>query len=401
MKIAHLTSVHGRRDTRIFLKECRSLARHGYDVSLVVADGNGDETVENIKVVDVGRSSSRLNRMFSTTRRVLARAVSLNADIYHFHDPELLFVGLILKIRGKYVIYDAHEDLKKDILSKYYLPKWGRSVVAAISGIVELTIARRLSGVVAATPSIREKFARSTVVCININNYPILGELSESAVMERKPEVCFVGGMTDIRGVYELTEACRFLKTGARLNLVGEFAEDDLEVRVRASEGWSRVNFLGFLSREGVREVMGHSVAGIVTFLPEPSHLEAQPNKMFEYMSAGLPVIASDFPLWREIIAGHDCGVLVDPSEPAAIAAAIDHFVSNPRDVARKGQNGKNAVRTRFNWGAEETKLLAFYRGFEAKHRQVDWLGGCHQFRQLTRRFSSYKPKMPAAGEVI
>ena len=125
--------------------------------------------------------------------------------------------------------------------------------------------------------------------------------------------------------------------------------------------GWQRVNALGFLDRAGVRDVLGRSMAGLVTFHPAPNHIDAQPNKMFEYMSAGIPVIASDFPLWREIIAGNDCGLLVDPVNPAAIAEAIDTRVNNPDMAQRMGENGRRAVEARYNWGIEEQKLLAFY----------------------------------------
>jgi glycosyltransferase involved in cell wall biosynthesis len=115
------------------------------------------------------------------------------------------------------------------------------------------------------------------------------------------------------------------------------------------------------VGREGVREVLGRSVAGLVTFHPLPNHIDAQPNKMFEYMSAGIPVIASDFPLWREIIAGNQCGLCVDPNNPTAIAAAIQYLVLHPHEARRMGENGRKAVLDRYNWSAEEQKLFRLY----------------------------------------
>jgi glycosyltransferase involved in cell wall biosynthesis len=110
-----------------------------------------------------------------------------------------------------------------------------------------------------------------------------------------------------------------------------------------------------------VAKILENSLAGIVTFLPSPNHLEAQPNKMFEYMSAGIPVIASDFPLWREIISGNDCGLLVNPLKPLEIAGAIDYLVNNPAEAKRMGRNGRLAVIEKYNWPMEEKKLLRFY----------------------------------------
>lgn len=362
MKIAHLTSVHQRHDTRIFLKMCRSLATAGHDVSLIVADGLGDGRREGVHILDVGKSRGRLDRMWGATRRVLAKALELDCDVYHLHDPELLPAGLRLKHRGKRVIFDAHEDLPRQILSKAYLHPAARSAISMTAGTFERFACRQLDAVVAATPTIRDKFRGMGIEAVDINNFPLLGELdAEVSWGQKANEVCYVGGIGAIRGIKEVIAAMALCGSGAWLNLAGGFPEKQVKTEVEASPGWAHVNELGFLSRAQVRETLSRSVAGIVTFLPFPNHIDAQPNKMFEYMSAGLPVIASHFPLWREIIEGSNCGLCVDPLDPAAIAAAIDRLVENP-DLARAmGQNGRKAVHARYNWGVEENKLNVLY----------------------------------------
>lgn len=361
-RVAHLTSAHPRDDIRVFLKECRSLARHGHEVTLVVSDGRGDEVRDGVAIVDVGRSHGRLDRMFKATERVCRKAVELDADVYHLHDPELLPVGLWLKRRGKKVVFDAHEDVPKQLLGKHYLHPAVRRVLSWAFARFERFACSRFDGIMTATPYIRDKFARINPRTIDINNFPMIGELASAVSWNDKAdEVCYVGSIAQIRGVKELVRAMESTRTPVRLNLVGGFAEVQVEAEVRTYSGWSKVNAVGVQDRLGVREVLGRSVAGAVTLHPASNYLDSLPIKMFEYMSAGIPVIASNFDLWRTIVEESRCGVCVDPLDPSAIAAAIDYLVSHRAEAKNMGENGREAVLSRYNWAREEAKLIAFY----------------------------------------
>lgn len=363
MHVAHLTSAHSRNDTRIFLKQCRTLVGAGYDVSLVVADGEGDSSREGVKCVDVGASHGRVNRIFCVTREVYRKAVEIDASVYHIHDPELIPVGLKLKKRGKCVILDAHEDVPKQLLGKPYLNAFLLQTLSKAFALYESYACPKLDVVVAATPFIRDKFLGLGCKSVDINNFPMIGELDSSVPWaDKRNEVCYVGGMSSIRGVRELVAACNEFNTDTRLNLVGGISDSGFDAELRATRGWDRVNAIGVVGREGVRDILGRSMAGLVTFYPLPNHVDAQPNKMFEYMSSGLPVIASNFPLWREIVEGNECGLCVDPLDPCAIAGAIDYIVRHPDEARVMGANGKRAILEKYNWGAEATKLVSLYR---------------------------------------
>lgn len=361
--VAHLTSAHPRYDTRIYRKLCQSIVGAGYRTTIVVADGKGEETCPlGIRILDVGRPTGRFNRMLRATRRVKECALSLDADIYHLHDPELIPAGLALKRRGRRVIFDFHEDVPKQLLSKPYLDRRVARFVSGAFALYESYAVPRFDAVVGATPAITEKFRDKARKLANINNFPQLGELESPLSWEAKAnEVAYVGAISGIRGIVPVVQALGTTKSGAKLNLAGAFSDKVAEKQVGELPGWQRVVAAGVVDRHGVRDILARSVAGIVTFLPLPNHVDAQPNKMFEYMSAGIPVIASDFPLWREIIAGHDCGLCVDPLDPAAIAAAIDSLVSDRARAEEMGRNGSRAVREIFNWTKEEGKLLQLY----------------------------------------
>ncbi len=300
--------------------------------------------------------------MAGSTRRVLAQALRLDAAVYHLHDPELIPAGLFLKRRGKKVIFDAHEDVPLQLLGKPYLHPLARRILAAGFAAFERHACSQFDGIVAATPSIREKFARINLNTVDVNNYPLASEFDAAAPWAGKQrQVCYVGSISAMRGIRELVRACALLRSDARLAIAGQFSEHALEAEMRGDPAWPAILSLGHQDRAGVGALMASSMAGLVTLHPEPNYLDALPVKMFEYMAAGIPVIASDIPLWRAIVDREQCGICVDPRDPAAIAEAIDMFVLYPELARTMGENGRKAIVERYNWPVESAKLLAFY----------------------------------------
>ncbi|MGZ5178459.1 MAG: glycosyltransferase family 4 protein, partial [Burkholderiales bacterium] len=360
--IVHLSSAHPRYDTRIFVKQCRSLSALGHEVTLVVADGLGDEQIGGVRIVDAGRQEGRVRRALLSTRRVLRVALQLDADVYQLHDPELIPAGLRLKRLGKRVVFDSHEDVPAQLLAKPYLGPLTRRALSSTFAAYQRHAFRRFDGLIAATPFIRTRLEDLHPNTVDINNYPVLEEFDGTPDWDAKRmEVCYVGSISAIRGIRELVRACELLQSPARLSLVGSFSEPALEREVMDYPGWQRVDAHGHLDRSGVRRAMRGAMAGLVTLHPVVNYLDALPVKMFEYMAAGLPVIASRFPLWQEIVEGNQCGLCVDPEDPVAIAAAIDHLCRHPHIARRMGENGRRAVHATYHWGSEANKLAAFY----------------------------------------
>jgi glycosyltransferase involved in cell wall biosynthesis len=363
INVTHLTSVHPRYDTRIFLKMCSSLSKNkNYHVTLVVADGFEDEIINNVKIVDVGKElGGRISRMTKTVKKVFEKAKSLDSDIYHLHDPELIPIGLKLKKMGKKVIFDAHEDLPKQILGKPYLNKISKKILASFFEVFEKFTCNRFDYIITATPSISLKFIKINKNTCNINNYPMLDELHNSTNWDHKAkEVAYVGSIAKIRGIEEVVKSLNYTKN-IRLNLVGEFGEELTEKKIKSLKAWSLVNELGFLNRKEVNKILAKSCVGIVTFLPAPNHVDAQPNKMFEYMSSGIPIVTSNFELWEQIVLGNECGLCVNPLDSEAIAKAIQYLVDHPSIAEKMGKNGRDAIEQKYNWKIEETKLLQIY----------------------------------------
>lgn len=362
MRIVHLTSAHPRDDIRIFIKMCTSLAGN-YNVSSVVADGFGNISNDVLSIFDVGApNGGRLSRMTRTVRLIYKKAILLDAQLYHLHDPELLPIALKLKRLGKVVIFDAHEDLPKQLLAKPYLAPQVSYVLSNIFRIYEKWVCSKLDAVIGATPVITAKFNKYCSLTENINNHPILNDINVVGTDCKKlQEIVYVGRISEIRGIKPLVKSLSKLK-GVRLNLIGEFGNKEIKKEVKSLPEFKLVNELGFKSRNEVADILARSKIGIVTFLATPNHVDAQPNKMFEYMSAGLPVVTSNFPLWREIVEGNKCGICVDPEDIDEIASAIQYLVDNPIEAERMGGNGRKAVMEKYNWEQEEKKLLKLYK---------------------------------------
>lgn len=356
--ICQITTVHPRYDVRVFHKICLSLIAD-YHVNLIVADGRGNEVIKNVTIFDVGRrNSSRIKRMLFTTRSAYRKAIELDCVVYHFHDPEFLFCGLKLARKGKKVIYDIHEDVPKQTLSKDYINPLLRTIIANLIKITENYISARLYAVITVTHSINDRFLRINKRSININNYPFLVDC-DSIQFEERHGLCYIGSISRIRGIKEIVSSLENIDI--TLNLAGDFESEEFKKELMLDKNWGKVKYYGSVSSEEVIELLKKSQIGLVTFLPEPNHIEAQPNKMFEYMAAALPLIASDFPLWKEIVEGNKCGICVNPNKPEDISNAINYLLMNQDIAMAMGRNGAKAVSDKYNWDPEKEKLLTLY----------------------------------------
>tara|TARA_B100001939_G_scaffold16845_2_gene14086 strand:+ start:2586 stop:3677 length:1092 start_codon:yes stop_codon:yes gene_type:complete len=358
-KVCHITTVHKGLDVRIYHKECITLSKD-FEVYLIINDKINQITNESVKLIEINNSSkNRISRFFKSSNEALKKAIEINADIYHLHDPELLRIALKLKKRNKKVIYDAHEDLPRQILTKHWIPKIIRKPIAYLVEKAENNIVKKIDGVISATPTINERFYKLNRNSVNVNNYPIIEEFNKTQKKLTKPQIIYAGGISIERGIVEIIDSLEHL--GVDLNLAGKFLDPSLKNKLESHKSWGKVNYKGFLGRKEITELYNNSLLGMVTLYPTKNYQTSLPVKMFEYMAAGLPVIASNFPYWESIIEKYECGICVDPTSVSDITKAIKTLVENPNIAKTMGENGLNAIKTHFNWGKEGQKLTSFY----------------------------------------
>ena len=358
MRVVHLTSHHPVDDVRIFHKECRTLARAGFEVHLV-APGAREETRDGVSVHGFDQAGGvRPLRIFRRLWRAWRVASAIKPEVCQFHEPELVPVALLLKRGGTRAVYDVHEDALSEL---EYAERAGGGRRTGLR-LVEAIARRRCDAFVAATPAIARLVPPERT--IELRNYPLPEEFPappDGRVAGR--DVVYVGGIiTRARGLLEMVEAMALTRDEtARLVLLGAMGTPELEREAQSLPGWSRVEHLGFVGRREVADRLASARAGVVVLHPERGYLESLPIKLFEYMAAGLPVIASDFPYWRELLDPIGCAMFVDPLDPAAIAAAIDDLLADEERATEMGRRGLDAVRERLSWRQEEPKLLDLY----------------------------------------
>ena len=360
-KICHLTTVHRRNDIRIFRKECKSLSKL-YEVFFVVADGFGNKITNEIKIIDVGKENSRFRRIIISPFKVYQATKKINAEIYHFHDPELIPIAMLLKLQRKNIIFDIHENIYEQVKSKEWLPKIFLPIVLLIVKSLNYIVSKWFY-LILAEMSYNKIYTKFTQNYINILNYPKIEYLQQFNLRDRiENGIFYIGAITSDRGLYSILDSILILdnqNVKCTVHLIGELTEAiDWE---KYPTFKNQIKLYGHLDLMDGYELSKHCKVGLALLKPVGNFIESLPTKMFEYMSIGLPVIASNFNLWESIINDFNCGICVDPEDSCEIAEAINYIFNNPEIAKRMGNNGQKAVSQYFNWANEEGKLFNCY----------------------------------------
>ena len=364
IRICHVTSVHRSNDNRIFQKECVSLAEAGYDVTLVAPGESREE--RGVHVVGVGpMPSSPRERLLKGAFRASTRAAeALDCDIYHVHDPELLPFALHMARKGKKTVFDSHEHYGEMIREKEYLGRLGRKVIPGLYNRYETHVLRRLDAVVVpCTLNGRNVFEGRAKKTVYVDNLPRLEQFPDQPLPltpENENTVGYIGGLSPDRGIEPMIRAC--YRAGARLAMAGIVGEDYL-ARLRAMPEFACVDFAGAIPATEIPAFCRRFRVGMCLLrdVGQFWKLDNMPTKVYEYMGAGRPLIVSATAPARRLAEEYDCAVCVDPEDVDRVADAIRALLRDPERTAAMGQNGWQAVRTRFNWNSEEEKLLALY----------------------------------------
>lgn len=361
-KVVQLSSVHPSFDTRVFHKISKSLAKRGYHVDLIIQHEK-DETVDSVHIKALPLTKVKGDRFIKVLPKLFWKCLKYpRSTIFHFHDPEILPIGFILKIFGYKIVYDVHEDVPSDISGKDWIPGFLRIPLAKIVSGMERLATAFFDAVIVVDHHVHSRLGSPKTVMVQ--NFPILKRVKNSEFKYNPSgKLFYVGDITKIRGAREMVEAAGRIQQTKELEfiLAGKFSPPALQDELKELEGWKHTNFVGWISREELSEYMSDAVLGFMLLYPLPHHVGSQPNKLFEYMSGGIPVVSANLPRYSEIINKHECGLLVDPENVDEVVEAIQWILKHPEEAEQMGHRGKEAVFKHYNWENEEQILYSLY----------------------------------------
>jgi len=342
------------------------LADAGYQVSLI-ARTPSPQIIDGVKIIPcIGGSKYRLLR-FLLLPAIGVQALLQNAEIYHLHNPDTLPIVVFLRIFGKKVIYDTHEDFSRKILIKTWIPRLLRRPLAFFVSKSESLISTISTASIATQQDVVERLNNNVLLLgnpprVNEELYARVSKLAEEIDgHECQVRAIYIGQMNRARGLYEMVDALAIANktTHVRLWLIGPADKDDLD-GASSRAGWKYVDYIPRMAQESAFAYVERADVGLVVIRDVGGYASTEPNKLYEYMMFGKPFIASAFDAWKEKLADTDAGWFVEQESADEIANVLRKISENGDVATKKGASGKKFTRS-YNWETESQKLLALY----------------------------------------
>ena len=354
-RIVHLSTVHQTRDNRIYNKQVPALLQAGYDATLVIR-ADADEA-EPVPLVALPTPRNRIERLTKTQVHAWRALNRLKPTILQIHDPELIPLAWAwARLHKARCIFDSHEELVKQVDSKAYLRSWQMLPIKAYAHVLNFWADKGMDAIVTATETIADGFRNPNTEVVH--NYPLLDNFSaEPAPVPGR--MVYVGDLSEERKLsfmLDVTRRVRQQVPEAHLVLAGRIVADgEPAMAARDSEA---VEYLGLLRPTEVPAVIASAQVGLLFFAHVPNHEKALPNKLFEYMAAGVPFAATDMAFWMSEFGPLDAGAFVDSDDAAATASALIGLLRDPSRCAELGANGRRAVHERFTFASQAEILV-------------------------------------------
>lgn len=366
-RICHVTSAHSRYDGRIFLKQCTSLVKK-YDVTLLCCDTLKNEIKNNVKIVSINKKFNNIfERMFLSKKYLKNKCLEIDADVYEFHDSELLSLVKYVKKKDKKVIFDSHEDYPALFLEREWIPNVFRKILKIIYEKYETKVLKKVDYVLCASDHIKNRIEKINRNCVVIPNYPILDKIEKISNESNDIKLCFAGGISEDWNHKAIVNAIQELDNVKYL--IAGNCSDEYKDKLKKIDVNNKVEFLGRLKYDDVKKLYSECDIGIAlcSYRPNVDYKNGSLGitKIFEYMMFELPVIFTDFTVYKDINNKKQFGLSVNPNSEDDIKVAINYFKKNRKKIEEYGKNGRELVTNDYNWNILEKELFDIYEYFD------------------------------------
>lgn len=365
LKICIATTVHHPLDTRIYFKQVRSLSLH-FTVDYYAQAFLGCDPLPSGTYFALPRATKRLDRL-KTIYQLWRLLKKSHYDVYHFHDPELIPLAMYLKLRGKKIIFDVHENISAQVKNKEWIPLPFRNILSITIRFLDFFLPFFFDYLILAEDSYLQNFKKKNNIKV-IHNYPFKQKKHKISYYSDLFRMIYVGDIREVRGIFQYLELVKLAKENkldVELYLIGSYADQDINIScleyIKNNNLENRVKHYGRIKNDEIYPILRDCDLGLALLHPIKNYLTSYPTKVFEYMSVGLPVLASDFPLWKSIIDDVNCGFTVDPLNTITAFESIKKYYDNRILLADHGHNGIIQISDKFNWNLESMKLLTVY----------------------------------------
>ncbi|WP_353722556.1 glycosyltransferase [Dyadobacter sp. 676] len=362
-RVLLLSTVHPAADSRIVYKIAASLGDH-YEVFCALP---GLQAVPHPSIRPIGlpRFERLLHRLLFTHPAAFVKTLFLKPDIVHIFVPELIPMALLFQWRGSKVIYEVQENLFK----KFSIKRYNNSPVLQKLFTIFDKIARRRFYCIFTDDAYIEEYRNVAKPFAIIHNYvslPVIDAFAHPRMPAREPVFFYLGVVSMERCLDTMIHACAMLKTTRpdfHLHLFGPLraSQEELEHIKGYDEVKGHLTFHGYTDQRDALLHAARAVAGIALLKPVADYPESFPTKLFEYMALKLPVVTSDFPIYRKIVERSECGFCIPPEDAGALCRVLELCCENEALRVQFGNNGRKAAETHYNWASEEALLLSFY----------------------------------------
>lgn len=363
--VCHITCAHRAKDSRIYFKECRSLAKAGYDVTLIAPGDSFDE--DGVHVIGIGdKPTCRRDLFTSYAKKAVSTAYKTGAELFHLHDPQLVPFSGRLRKKGK-VVFDSHENYYGLLGQREWIPRFVKLALLPFWPIFVNHYFKKMDGVVVADESVGLKVSETGTPHAVIHNYPLLADARGEHVErgDGRLKIVFAGGVVPQWSHELVLDAIENIDC-VEYELCGSIRSEGYRRRLEAHPAWKKVHYWGLVPFVDVKAIIQSADVAVAILQPQPNtnmmHGTMGVTKLFECMAQSLPIICTGFDTWKKVVENNDCGICVSPDSVNELKNALRYLIDNPDRAREMGENGQKAVLGEYNWECDAKKLLELYK---------------------------------------